>query len=117
MAPITNPLTGAQPTDQLVPQGGPQPAYNNFYNPQEYKPEPLVCSAFTYSQCTDYIPFQKRNSEHACCWFGSTFRFGRFIEAVVEQLLCINITQKQFLTKNGLLQSCSVTNVYKPVYL
>jgi len=39
-APITNPLIGGQPTQAPDPMA--QQQYNNYYNPQEYKPEPLV---------------------------------------------------------------------------
>ncbi|XP_053393357.1 protein transport protein Sec31A-like isoform X1 [Mercenaria mercenaria] len=39
-APITNPIYGSQPQVPDQSQPGSQMNYGNFYNPQEYKPEP-----------------------------------------------------------------------------
>ncbi|KAL4240586.1 Protein transport protein Sec31A [Mactra antiquata] len=44
-APITNPIYGSQvQTNQPTPPSGHQQPYGNFYNPQEYKPEPNFTS-------------------------------------------------------------------------
>ncbi|XP_052766437.1 protein transport protein Sec31A-like isoform X3 [Mya arenaria] len=43
VAPITNPIYGSQPGQPQGPEqgtGAPNMGYGNFYNPQEYKPEP-----------------------------------------------------------------------------
>lgn len=45
-APITNPIFGSLPTQpaEQGPPAGVQNSYGNFYNPQEYKPEPKTFS-------------------------------------------------------------------------
>lgn len=42
VAPITNPIYGSQPQGADQGPAGSQMNYGNFYNPQEYKPEPQV---------------------------------------------------------------------------